>query len=57
VVEKSFRGSRNVVVLRVGEADLTVELPAAQPLPAVGEALRLRLGPAAVQVLPDDGHG
>jgi len=57
VAEKSFRGSRNVVALRVGEAELTVELPAGQPLPAVGEALRLRLGPGAVQVLPEDGDG
>jgi ABC-type Fe3+/spermidine/putrescine transport system ATPase subunit len=53
VVEKSFRGSRNVVVLRVGEAELTVELPATQPVPEAGQALALRLEPEAVQVLPE----
>ncbi|MCC6190778.1 MAG: ABC transporter ATP-binding protein [Anaerolineales bacterium] len=53
VIEKSFRGSRNVVLLRVGPQELTVAFPAAQPLPAVGETLALRLGPGAVHVLPD----
>jgi hypothetical protein len=57
VVEKSFRGSRSVVVVRVGQAELTAAFPAAQALPAVGEALALRLGPAAVQVLPEDADG
>ena len=52
VVEKSFRGSRNVVRLQVGQAALTFEFPASQPLPEVGETLRLRLGPDATALLP-----
>jgi putative spermidine/putrescine transport system ATP-binding protein len=57
ISEKSFRGSRNVVVLRVGEAELTVTVPAGEALPMVGEALSLTLEPEAVQVLPEDGDG
>jgi ABC-type Fe3+/spermidine/putrescine transport system ATPase subunit len=57
VLEKSFRGSRNVLALRVGEAELTVELPAGQPLPDVGEPLALQLEPGAVQALPEERDG
>jgi hypothetical protein len=53
--EKSFRGSRNIVALRVGEADLSFEFPPTQALPEVGERLRLSVEPAAVQVVKDEG--
>jgi ABC-type Fe3+/spermidine/putrescine transport system ATPase subunit len=54
LLAKSFRGSRNVARVKVGEAELTVEFPAVEQLPAVGEALGLRLGPEAVQVVAWD---
>ena len=53
--EKSFRGSRTLVALRVGEADLTFEFPPTQALPEVGEALRLTVEAGAVQIVKDDG--
>ncbi len=51
VKEKSFRGGRNVVVVQAGEAELTMEFPAGEALPGVGERLGLTLGPEAVQVV------
>jgi ABC-type Fe3+/spermidine/putrescine transport system ATPase subunit len=58
IVETSFRGRRTVLVAQAGEARLTVEFPAGQVLPGVGEALGLRLGPGSVQVVEwDDAHG
>ncbi len=51
--EKSFRGSRNIVALRVGEADLSFEFPPTQALPEVGEPLRLTVAAEAVQVVGD----
>jgi len=53
MLEKSFRGQRSRVSVRVGHADLVVAFEAGQPLPAVGERLRLRLSPRAVSVLPE----
>jgi len=53
MLDKSFRGNRHRVSVRVGQADLVVALEAGQPLPAVGERLRLRLSPHAVTVLPE----
>ncbi len=53
MLEKSFRGNRNRVSVRVGNAELVIALEAGQPLPAVGARLRLRLSPHAVIVLPE----
>jgi hypothetical protein len=44
------------VTLAAGGSRITVEFAAAQPLPAVGETLRLRVDPAAVQVLLAEGN-
>jgi len=41
------------VSVRVGKAELVIALEVGQPLPAVGERLRLRLSPHAVTVLPE----
>jgi ABC-type Fe3+/spermidine/putrescine transport system ATPase subunit len=56
VTDQSFRGSRGVLVVQAGQAQLTVETPAAQPLPQPGEAVGLRLGPDAVQVMAWDSN-
>ncbi|MEP7359813.1 MAG: ABC transporter ATP-binding protein [Anaerolineales bacterium] len=56
VTEKAFRGSRSRVTLAAGGQTLTVDLPAAQPLPALGEPLHLRVEPSAVHVLPPKGE-
>ncbi len=53
MLDKSFRGNRNRVSVRVGHAELVAALEAGQPLPAVGEKLRLRLSPHAVAVVPE----
>jgi ABC-type Fe3+/spermidine/putrescine transport system ATPase subunit len=55
VQEKTFRGNRNRVTLAAGGSRTDVVFAAAQPLPAVGETLRLRVDPSAVHVLPADG--
>jgi ABC-type Fe3+/spermidine/putrescine transport system ATPase subunit len=55
IVEKSFRGSRNLVVLEAGDSRLSFSFPAGLDLPATGETLRLTLGPAAIHVMPVDG--
>ena len=52
IVEKSFRGNRNLVVLAVGDNRLSFSFPAAQGLPAIGESLHLYLGPASIHVMP-----
>jgi ABC-type Fe3+/spermidine/putrescine transport system ATPase subunit len=49
ISEKSFRGSRTLVTLRVDETELTFEFPPTQRLPEVGEELKLSVG--AVQIL------
>jgi len=51
VVEKSFRGSRNIVRVDVSGLMLTFEFPSSQALPEVGERLPLRLKPGAVHFL------
>lgn len=51
VVEKSFRGSRNIVRLEASGLRLTFEFPSSQSLPEVGERLPLRLKPDAVHFL------
>jgi ABC-type Fe3+/spermidine/putrescine transport system ATPase subunit len=56
IEEKSFRGSRSRVTLTAGGSRLTVEFAASQPLPAVGETLRLKVDPASVHVLPNEGE-
>jgi hypothetical protein len=55
ITEKSFRGSRTIVALRVGEAGLSFEFPPTQALPEVGETLRLTVEGEAVQVIKDEG--
>ncbi len=54
IVEKSFRGARNLVLVEIGDRRLSFSFPAAQALPAVGETLRLTLGPAAIHVMPPE---
>jgi thiamine transport system ATP-binding protein len=54
VREASFRGSRSVVEVEANGQALTVEFPPGQPVPAVGETLRLRVDPAAVYLLPPE---
>jgi ABC-type Fe3+/spermidine/putrescine transport system ATPase subunit len=51
VVEKSFRGSRNIARIDAGGVRLTFEFPSSQALPEVGERLPLRLKPDAVHFL------
>jgi len=51
IVEKYFRGSRNVVQVQAGRLRLTFEFPSSQALPEVGQPLHLRLGPDAVNFL------
>jgi ABC-type Fe3+/spermidine/putrescine transport system ATPase subunit len=55
IVEKSFRGNRNLAVVEVGDTRLSFSFPAGQVLPAAGENLRLYLGPAAIHVMPAGG--
>ena len=55
VVEKSFRGSRNLVVVEVGDSRLAFSFPTGLALPAVGETLHLYLAPAAIHVMPANG--
>ena len=55
IVEKSFRGDHNQVLLAVGDHRLSFNFPAAQTLPAAGESLSLTLGPAAIHVMPAAG--
>ncbi len=57
LTENSFRGSRQVVRVEIEGAKLTFEFPASQPLPALGEPLRLRLDPGAVYVFPNAPNG
>ncbi len=51
LVEKSFRGSRNMARIDTGGLTLTFEFPSSQSLPEVGERLLLRLKPDAVHFL------
>lgn len=51
IVEKSFRGSRNIARIDAGGLRLTFEFPSSQALPEVGERLPLRLKPDAVHFL------
>jgi len=51
LVEKSFRGSRNIARIDAGGLRLTFEFPSSQALPEVGERLPLRLKPDAVHFL------
>jgi ABC-type Fe3+/spermidine/putrescine transport system ATPase subunit len=51
LVEKSFRGSRNIARIEAGGLRLTFEFPSSQALPEVGERLLLRLKPDAVHFL------
>ena len=51
MLDKSFRGSRTVARVQAGAVTLTFEFPASQPLPAVGETLRLRVNPEAVHFI------
>ena len=51
MLDKSFRGSRTVARVQAGAVALTFEFPASQPLPAVGETLRLRVNPEAVHFI------
>jgi ABC-type Fe3+/spermidine/putrescine transport system ATPase subunit len=51
MLDKSFRGSRTVARVLAGAVTLTFEFPASQPLPAAGEAVRLRVNPEAVYFL------
>ena len=53
IEEKSFRGSRTLIGLRVGEAALGFEFPPTQALPEVGEGMRLSVAAGAVQVIGD----
>ncbi len=55
IVDQSFRGNRNLVVIEAGDTRLSFSFPAAQALPAIGETLRLYLGPAAIHVMPAGG--
>ena len=55
IVEKSFRGARNLVLLEVGDRRLSFSFPATQTLPAIGENLRVTLGPAAIHIMPPEG--
>jgi hypothetical protein len=52
IVEKSFRGNHNLVLLVVGDHRLSFSFPAAQALPAAGDSLSLTLGPAAIHSMP-----
>ncbi len=52
IVEKSFRGNRNLVALEVADNRLSFSFLAAQSLPAIGERLPLYLGPASIHVMP-----
>jgi len=51
MLDKSFRGSRTVARVQAGAVTLTFDFPASQPLPAVGETLRLRVNPEAVHFI------
>jgi thiamine transport system ATP-binding protein len=52
IVEKSFRGDHNQVLLAAGQHRLSFSFPAAQALPATGESLSLLLGSAGIHVMP-----
>ncbi|MCC7362143.1 MAG: ABC transporter ATP-binding protein [Anaerolineales bacterium] len=54
LVEQALRGSRRRVTVRVGRADLLALWDGAQPAPALGAPVRLRLGPRALTVLPEE---
>ncbi len=51
MLDKSFRGSRTVARVQAGTLTLTFDFPASQPLPAAGEAVRLRINPEAVHFI------
>ena len=51
LVETSFRGSHNIVRVRVREYGLTFEFPAAQPLPGPGETLSLQISSDALHLI------
>jgi ABC-type Fe3+/spermidine/putrescine transport system ATPase subunit len=51
LVEKSFRGNRQLVALAVGQQRLRFSFPAGQALPALGEMLSVYLSPAAIHVM------
>jgi ABC-type Fe3+/spermidine/putrescine transport system ATPase subunit len=55
LVDQSFRGSRTVARLRLGEAELAVEFPPGQRLPATGEAVHVTVQAEGVQLLKDEG--
>ena len=57
LVEKSFRGNQNWVVLAAGESRLHFSFPSAQALPAAGQPLSLYLPPAAIHVMPAGQDG
>jgi len=52
IVDKSFRGNRNLAVLEAADVRLSFSFPAGQALPEVGEVLHLYLVPAAIHVMP-----
>jgi ABC-type Fe3+/spermidine/putrescine transport system ATPase subunit len=56
IVEKSFRGNRNIVLLQVADQRLSFNFAAAQALPEAGQTVRLYLSPAAIHVMPAEGR-
>jgi ABC-type Fe3+/spermidine/putrescine transport system ATPase subunit len=51
LVETSFRGSRSMARVRVGDRLFSFEFSAAEPLPAPGETLRLHISPEALHLI------
>ncbi len=51
LLDKSFRGSRTVARVQAGALTLTFDFPTSQPLPAAGEAVRLRINPQSVHFI------
>jgi thiamine transport system ATP-binding protein len=52
----TFRGSRTVCVVAVGESELEVHLPPAADVPAVGQSVALAVDPRAVLLLPPESR-
>ena len=52
IVDKSFRGNHNEVLLEVGDQRLSFRFGTIPALPAAGETLKITLGPAAIHVMP-----